>query len=57
MSDLKHRIYAMGKELQLMNVATVSPDNKPRVRYVVGKMDQELNLVSVRIFLLPRSSI
>lgn len=44
MSDLKHRIYAMGKELQLMNVATVSPDNKPRVRYVVGKMDQELNL-------------
>ena len=44
MSDLKHRIYAMGKELQLMNVATVSPDNKPRVRYVAGKMDQELNL-------------
>jgi pyridoxine/pyridoxamine 5'-phosphate oxidase len=43
MADLKTRIFDFGKKLQLINVATVTADNKPRVRYVVGKADLDLN--------------
>lgn len=44
MDDLQPRILSLGKDLQLMNVATVGEDGKPYVRPVVGKMDECLNL-------------
>jgi general stress protein 26 len=44
MSNAKQRMYDLSKDLQLINVATVSEDGKPRVRYVVGKADADLNL-------------
>ena len=42
MSDLKQRIFDAAKELQLVNVATITEDGKPWVRYVMGKADEEL---------------
>jgi general stress protein 26 len=42
MSDLKGRIYAAAKELQLINFATITEDGKPWVRYVMGKADDDL---------------
>ncbi len=42
MDDLKQRIYDTAKELQLINVASITIDGKPWVRYVVGKADNDL---------------
>jgi general stress protein 26 len=42
MSDLKQRIFDAAKGLQLMNIATVTEDGKPRVRYVVGRADEDM---------------
>ena len=42
MDDLKQRIFDLAKELQLINFATITEDGKPKVRYVVGKADNEL---------------
>ena len=42
MSDLKDRIFDMGKDLQLFNLATITLDGRPWVRYVVGKADKDL---------------
>ncbi|GBE04809.1 MAG TPA: hypothetical protein ENG80_02360 [Nitrospirae bacterium] len=42
MSDLKQRIYDAAKEMQLINVATITEDGKPWVRYVMGKTDNDL---------------
>lgn len=42
MSDLKQRIFKTSRELQLINVATITEDNKPWVRYVMGKADESL---------------
>lgn len=42
MSDLEQRIFAVSKDLQLMNFATVTEDGRPWVRYVVGKADENL---------------
>jgi general stress protein 26 len=43
MSALKKKIFDFSFKLQLMDIATVTADHKPRVRYVVGKADLELN--------------
>jgi general stress protein 26 len=42
MSDLKERIFEAGKDLQLINFATITTDGRPWVRYVVGKADKDL---------------
>lgn len=42
MSDLKQKIYEAAKELQLINVATLTDDGRPWVRYVMGKADNNL---------------
>jgi general stress protein 26 len=42
MGDLKERIFDMGKELQLINFATLTLEGRPWVRYVVGKADKDL---------------
>ena len=42
MSDLKDRIFEAGKDLQLLNFATITEEGKPWVRYVVGKADKDL---------------
>lgn len=42
MSDLRQKIFNMAKDFQLINVATVTEDGKPWVRYVVGKADSDL---------------
>ncbi|MHB8881460.1 MAG: pyridoxamine 5'-phosphate oxidase family protein [Thermodesulfovibrionales bacterium] len=42
MSDLRDRIYEAGKDLQLINFATITEDGRPWVRYVVGKADKDL---------------
>ena len=42
MSDLKQRIYDAAKELQLTNVASITEDGKPWVRYVMAKADSNL---------------
>lgn len=42
MSDLKQRIYETAKDMQLINVATITEDGRPWVRYVMGKADKEL---------------
>ena len=39
MSALKKKIFDFGSKLQLMDIATVTADHKPRVRYVVGIAD------------------
>jgi len=42
MADLKERIFEMGKDLQLINFATLTLEGRPWVRYVVGKADKDL---------------
>jgi general stress protein 26 len=42
MDNLKQRILEIAKEFQLINFATITEDGKPKVRYVVGKADNEL---------------
>ncbi len=42
MSDLMQRIYDTAKEMQLINVATVTEDGQPWVRYIMGKADNDL---------------
>ncbi len=42
MSDLKHRIFDAAKDMQLINLATITEDGKPWVRYVMGKADKDL---------------
>jgi general stress protein 26 len=42
MSDLKQRIHALAKELQLIHVATADAAGTPHVRPVVGKADDDL---------------
>jgi general stress protein 26 len=42
MSDLKQRILDSAKDLQLVNVATITEDGKPWVRYVMAKADSNL---------------
>lgn len=42
MSDLKARIYELAKEFQVMNLATITEDGKPRVRYVAGFANADL---------------
>lgn len=42
MNDLRDRIFDMGKDLQLINFATITLDGRPWVRYVMGKADKDL---------------
>jgi general stress protein 26 len=42
MDNVKQKIFDAAKELQLINFATITEDGKPRVRYVVGKADNDL---------------
>jgi general stress protein 26 len=42
MSDLKKRIHELAREYQVMNLATITEDGKPRVRYVAGFADADL---------------
>jgi len=42
MSDLKQRIYEASKDMQLINVATITEEGKPWVRYVMGLADKDL---------------
>jgi general stress protein 26 len=44
MTDLKRRIFEFARNLQLINFATVAGDGHPRVRYVVGRADQDLTV-------------
>ena len=43
MNDLKQRIFELAKTPQLLNLATVTEEGKPWVRYVFGNADAELN--------------
>lgn len=42
MSDLQQNIFEAAKELQLINLATVTENGKPWVRYVMAKADENL---------------
>lgn len=42
MADLKRRIHEVTKDLQLANVATITEEGTPWVRYVMAKADQDL---------------
>lgn len=42
MSDLRQRIYAVAKDFQLVNFATITEDGRPWVRYVVARADEGL---------------
>jgi len=44
MENLEQRIYALARDLQLLHVATVGEDGRPRVRPVVGKANEKLEL-------------
>lgn len=44
MDELKSRIYALLKDKQLMPVATLTEDDKPWVRYVVGVGSEDLTV-------------
>jgi general stress protein 26 len=44
MNDLKGRIFETARDLQLMNVATITGEGRPWVRYVMGKADKDLNI-------------
>lgn len=44
MNDLKQRIFDLAKEPQLINLATITEDGKPWVRYVVGNADEALSI-------------
>jgi len=43
MSDLKQRIFDTSKDMQLINVATITAQGYPWVRYVMGKADSNLD--------------
>lgn len=40
--DLRKSIYKIGKELQLVTLATITNEGKPWARYVMGMMNEEL---------------
>lgn len=42
MSELKQRIFEAAKDFQLINFASITENGKPWVRYVVGKVDNQL---------------
>lgn len=42
MNDLKQKIFDVAQALQLVNVATITEDGRPWVRYVMGKADKNL---------------
>ena len=42
MKNLEQKIVSLTKDLQLLSLATVMEDGRPRVRYVVGKADSSL---------------
>jgi len=44
MSDLQQRIIDLAKGPRLLNLATVTEDGKPWVRYVTGKIDEGLSI-------------
>ena len=44
MNDIEQRIYRLAGHLQLLSFATITEDGKPRVRYVVGKADENLTV-------------
>lgn len=44
MENLEQRIHALARDLQLLHVATVGEDGRPRVRPVVGKANEKLEL-------------
>ena len=44
MSDIKNKIFEAIKDRQLISLATVGQDNRPRVRYVMGQGDETLTL-------------
>ena len=44
MENIEQRIFDLAKDLQLMSLATVTENGRPRVRYVVGKADPTLTL-------------
>ena len=44
MSNLQQRIFELAKEPQLINLATITEDGKPWVRYMVGQADEELSI-------------
>ena len=41
--DLKQKIFETGKNIQLANLASITLDGKPWVRYVMGMLDKDLN--------------
>lgn len=43
MSDLKQRIFELAKTPQLLNLATITEEGNPWVRYVFGNADAELS--------------
>lgn len=44
MSDLQQRIFELAREPQLLNLATITEDGKPWVRYMVGQADHDLSI-------------
>lgn len=42
MSDVKQRIFELAKVPQLINLATITEEGKPWVRYMVGSADETL---------------
>lgn len=44
MSDVKKRAFELAKDFQLINLATITEDGKPWVRYVSGKADPDLTI-------------
>ena len=44
--DIKQKAYEVGKDLQLSNLATITNDGKPWVRYVMGNLDQNLIFIT-----------
>ena len=43
MSTLQQKIFELAKEPQLINLATITEEGKPWVRYVVGSADESLS--------------
>lgn len=41
--NLSQKIYNVAKDLQLTSCATITENGRPWVRYVLGKMDKDLN--------------
>jgi general stress protein 26 len=42
MSDLKDRIFEFARQPQLISLATSDQDGRPQLRYVVGRVDEDL---------------